>query len=158
MKKIDYWKLTTSLLLCQFAGVIGSFFTISSVSTWYMALNKPAFNPPKDIFSPVWIMLYLLMGISLYLIWNKGIRSKQSKTAVSIFGIQLALNTFWPILFFGLRLPLSAFIEIIILWIAILLTMIHFYKISKTASYLLIPYFLWVSFATVLNFFLFYLN
>jgi len=158
MFKINYWKLVASIVICQLAGIIGSFFTVSSVNTWYVELAKPSFNPPSWVFSPVWITLFVLMGISLYLVWDKGIKSKQSKIAITIFGVQLALNTLWSILFFGLKSPLSAFVEIVFLWIAILLTIIYFYKISKPAAYLLIPYILWVSFAAVLNFSLFYLN
>ncbi len=156
--KINYWKLSVSILICQLAGVIGSFFTASSVSTWYLTLNKPFFSPPGWVFSPVWITLYLMMGISLYLIWNSGLKTRQTKIAVTIFGVQLVLNSFWSILFFGFKSPLLAFVEIIFLWIAILVTTIHFYRISKHASYLLIPYLFWVSFAAVLNFSLIYLN
>lgn len=158
MSKINYFKLITSILVCQLAGFIGSLFTISSVSTWYITLNKPFFNPPSWLFGPVWITLYLLMGISLYIVWNKGIKNEQSKIAVLIFGLQLVLNSLWSILFFGLQNSLFAFIEIIILWIAILLTIKYFYEISKTASYLLVPYILWVAFAAILNFSIYYLN
>lgn len=158
MVKTNDWKLVMSIVICQLAGFIGSFFTVSSLSTWYVTLNKPFFNPPSWLFGPVWISLYFLMGISLYLIWNKGIESKPSKIALSVFALQLVLNSLWSILFFGLKSPLFAFIEIIILWIAILSTIIYFYKISKVASYLLIPYILWVSFAAVLNFSIYYLN
>jgi tryptophan-rich sensory protein len=158
MVKINYFKLVLSIIVCQLAGFIGSFFTVSSVSSWYLTLNKPFFNPPSWLFGPVWISLYLLMGISLYIIWNKGITNNQSKIAILIFGIQLILNSLWSIIFFGLKTPLFAFIEIIILWIFIILTIKYFYRISKTASYLLIPYILWVSFAALLNFFIYYLN
>ncbi len=158
MIKINYWKLAASILICQAVGIIGSFFTVSSVNTWYLGLTKPVFNPPNWIFSPVWITLFFLMGISLYIIWEKGIKTRQSKTALLIFSIQLALNALWSILFFGLKLPLYAFIEIIFLWAVILLSIIFFYRISKTAAYLLIPYILWVSFAAVLNYFIVYLN
>lgn len=156
--KINYWKLSVSILICQLAGVIGAFFTVSSVSTWYLTLNKPFFNPPSWVFSPVWITLYLMMGISLYMVWNSGLEFRQTKIAVTIFGVQLVLNSFWSILFFGFKSPLLAFVEIIFLWTAILATIIYFYRISKHASYLLIPYLLWVSFAAVLNFSLVYLN
>ena len=151
-------KLISSILICQLAGIIGSVFTSSSVSTWYAALQKPSFNPPNWVFSPVWITLFVLMGISLYLIWDKGIKSKYSKIAVIIFGAQLVLNILWSVLFFGLRSPLSAFIEIIFLWTAILVTIIYFFKISKPAAYLLIPYILWVSFAVILNYSILILN
>jgi tryptophan-rich sensory protein len=151
MVKINYFKLISSIIVCQLAGIIGSFFTISSVNSWYTTLNQPFFNPPSWIFGPVWTILYLLMGISLYIVWNKGINTKVKKIATYIFGFQLALNSLWSILFFGLQSPLFAFIEIIFLWIAILFSIIYFYKISRTAAYLLIPYIIWVSFAALLN-------
>jgi tryptophan-rich sensory protein len=147
------FKLIISILICQLAGVIGSIFTASSISTWYSTLNKVSFNPPGWLFSPVWITLFLLMGISLYLVWIK-----KAKTAMIFFGIQLILNVLWSILFFGLKNPLLALIEIFILLIFILLTIIKFYKISKITAYLLIPYILWVSFAIVLNFGIVLLN
>lgn len=158
MIKINYWKLAASIAICQMAGILGSFFTVSSVSTWYVGLNKPLFNPPSWVFSPVWITLFVLMGISLYIVWEKGVKSRQSKIAVTAFGVQLGLNALWSVLFFGLRSPFAAFIEIIFLWAAILTTIIYFYKINKTSAYLLVPYILWVTFAAVLNFSIFYLN
>ena len=151
-------KLVVSILICQGVGVMGAFFTSPAISSWYVTLQKPSFNPPNWIFAPVWILLFLLMGISLYLVWEKGLESKKVKTAIFIFAVQLILNTLWSILFFGLQSPLYAFIEIIILWLAILLTIISFYKISRTAAYLLLPYILWVSFASVLNFSILLLN
>ena len=147
-----------SVLVCQTAGAVGSLFTSPSIPTWYASLQKPNFNPPNGVFAPVWTILFLLMGISLYLIWSKGLRDKKVKTAVIIFAIQLILNMLWSFLFFGLQSPLYAFIEIIILWLAILLTITSFYKISKIAGYLLLPYILWVSFAAVLNFSILVLN
>jgi len=145
MKKI--WKLIISILLPFLASVIGGFFTSQSVSTWYITLIKPSFNPPSWVFGPVWTILYLLMGISLYLVWIK----RYDKKAFTVFGIQLFLNALWSVLFFGLQNPLFAFIEIIFLWAAILITIIYFYRINKISAYLLIPYILWVSFAAVLN-------
>jgi translocator protein len=158
MVKINYLKLGISIIACQLAGFIGSFFTVSSVSTWYITLNKPFFNPPSWLFGPVWISLYFLMGISLYLIWAQGIENKRSRVALYVFFAQLILNSLWSILFFGIRSPFLAFIEIMILWMAIILTIKNFYGISKAASYLLLPYVLWVSFAAILNFFIVYLN
>lgn len=148
------WKLIISILLPFLASAIGGFFTVDSISTWYAGLIKPSFNPPNWIFGPVWSILYLLMGISLYLVWIK----KYNKPAFMLFGIQLFLNALWSILFFGMRMPLFAFIEIIFLWIAILMTIIFFYRINKISAYLLIPYILWVSFAAVLNFTIAVLN
>lgn len=154
MKKIP--KLIISILLPFLASAIGGFFTAGSVSTWYAALQKPSFNPPGWVFSPVWTTLYLLMGIALYLVWTA--KAKNKILAFTAFGIQLFLNALWSVLFFGLQKPLFAFIEIIFLWVAILLTIIYFYRINKISAYLLMPYILWVSFAAVLNFFIFYLN
>ena len=151
-----YLKLIISLIIPQLAGGIGSLFTSPSISTWYATIAKPSFNPPNWIFGPVWTTLFLLMGISLFIVWNE--KSKLKKKAITVFGIQLGLNTLWSILFFGLHSPLTAFIEIIFLWAAILLTIIYFYKISKPAAYLLIPYILWVSFAAVLNISIVFLN
>jgi len=152
MKKI--WKLVISILIPFLASAIGGLFTASSVSTWYVELTKPSFNPPSWIFGPVWTILYLLMGISLYLVWIK----KYDKPAFVVFGVQLVLNALWSILFFGLKVPLYAFIEIVFLWVAILMTIIYFYRINRTSAYLLIPYILWVSFAAVLNLSIFLLN
>jgi len=151
-------KLIISILICQGAGAIGSLFTSPAISTWYATIQKPSFNPPNWIFAPVWILLFLLMGLSLYLIWSNGFKRKGTKIAISIFFVQLILNILWSILFFGLQSPLFAFIEIIILWFAILLTIISFYKVSKIAAYLLMPYIIWVSFASVLNFSILIIN
>ncbi|MFH1656359.1 MAG: TspO/MBR family protein [Candidatus Nealsonbacteria bacterium] len=157
-KRINFLKLIISILICQGAGLIGSIFTSPAISTWYVTFKKPSFNPPNWIFAPVWILLFLLMAISLYLIWDRGLKDKKIKIAIFLFSIQLILNIFWSILFFGLQSPFYAFIEIIILWLIILLTIISFYKISKISAYLLFPYILWVSFALILNFSILILN
>ena len=147
-------KLTISIAIPLIVSIIGGLFTSSSVSTWYLELAKPSFNPPSWIFGPVWIVLYLLMGISLYLIWTK----KYNKAAFLAFGIQLGLNLLWSILFFGMKSPLYAFIEIILLWISIFITIIYFHRINKVSAYLLLPYILWVSFAAILNLAILILN
>ncbi|MBW2980789.1 tryptophan-rich sensory protein [Candidatus Woesearchaeota archaeon] len=152
MKKT--WKLIISILIPFLASAIGGFFTANSVSTWYVSLNKPSFNPPNWVFGPVWTILYLMMGISLYLVWIK----KADKKAFIAFGVQMFLNALWSVLFFGMQMPFYALIEIVFLWVAILTTIFYFYRINKTSAYLLIPYILWVSFAAVLNFFLHVLN
>jgi translocator protein len=154
---MNWIKFIVSILMCQAAGVIGSLFTVKSIPTWYAALNKPSFNPPGWIFGPVWIFLYILMGISFYLIWIKSDVSNFG-LLLSLFVFQLVLNSFWSIIFFGLKSPGFAFAEIIFLWIAILFCVILFFPVSKTASVLLIPYLLWVSFASVLNFAIWKLN
>jgi len=137
------------------AGVVGFVFTTPSLPTLYAGLQKPAFAPPNWLFGPVWITLYTLMGISLYLVWEKG-KKRDIKIPLIIFSIQLVLNAIWSPLF-----AVSSFyalIEIIILWVAILFTIITFYKVSKKAGLLLLPYILWVSIATVLNYYIWLLN
>ncbi|MBW3014172.1 tryptophan-rich sensory protein [Candidatus Woesearchaeota archaeon] len=151
-------ELLIAIIICNIAGVIGAIFTSPSVRTWYTTIQKPSFSPPNWIFGPVWTTLFILMGISLFLIWDKGLKNKNVKTALIFFIIQLVLNTLWSILFFGLKNPLYAFIELIVLWVMILLTIITAYKVSKPAAYLLIPYILWVSFAGFLNLMIILLN
>ncbi|MBN2052570.1 tryptophan-rich sensory protein [Candidatus Woesearchaeota archaeon] len=152
----DFIRLIISIIICQLAGFLGGLFNIASIPTWYAALKKPVFNPPNWVFAPVWTFLFLLMGISLYLVWKKGFGN--DKLALYFFIIQFLLNILWSALFFGLRMPLAAFVEIILLWIAILATIITFYKISSAAGIMLIPYLLWVSFAAVLNFSIWMIN
>lgn len=147
-----------SILICEAAGIVGSLFTISAIPTWYATLNKPIFNPPNWIFAPVWTILYLMMGISLYLVWTKRIKTKGVKSALSVFGLQLALNASWSIVFFTGQSIFGGLTIIVLLWFLILITILKFFKISQTAALLLVPYLLWVSFATVLNFYIFKLN
>ena len=145
-------------MFCQAAGTIGSFFTASSVDTWYADLAKPAFNPPSWVFGPVWITLYALMGISLYLIWESRSKPKDIRIASAVFYVQLALNACWSLIFFGLLEPGWAFAEILMLWISIVATIFAFYKIRPVAAYILAPYLAWVSFAAVLNYAIWQLN
>ena len=151
-------KLIAAILVCEFVGILGSVFTIPSITTWYAALQKPSFSPPNWLFGPVWVLLYALMGISAYLIWDKGIRKKGVKTSLKLFSLQLILNFMWSILFFGLKSPLLGLIEIALLWIAILATIMKFARLSKEAAVLMVPYILWVSFAAVLNLYVWMLN
>ena len=152
--KIDWKKMIMAILICQFAGIIGSFFTSASVTTWYATLSKPFFSPPNWVFGPVWITLYTLMGISLYLIWKK----RNNILAVNTFYLQLGLNAIWSIIFFGLKNPALALFEIIILLIALFATIVRFYLLDKNAAYLLYPYLLWGLFASLLNFNIMLLN
>lgn len=158
MLKSKAFRLIVTLAICQAAGVVGSIFTVKAIPTWYAALNKPVFNPPNWIFAPVWIGLYFLMGISLYLVLSKEPKDQAVKSSLWVFAFQLLLNTIWTPLFFGAKLPLPAFLEILVLWVFIVLTIVKFKPISKTAAYLLFPYLLWVSFASVLNGALWLLN
>jgi len=158
MEKNKIIRLVAAILACQIAGGIGSVFTAPSIATWYASIQKPAFTPPNWVFAPVWITLFLLMGISLYLVWERGLGKKEVRFAVSAFGIQLALNVIWSVLFFGLKNPFFAFVEIIFLWIAILVNIVLFYRISKWAGLLLIPYIIWVTLASALNYGVWVLN
>ena len=149
-------KLILCIALCQAAGIVGSIFTFESVTTWYLTLSKPFFNPPNWIFGPVWTTLYTLMGISLFMFWiSKG---KNKKRGYKIFFAQLILNTIWSIMFFGLQSPAAGLLIILILLTFIALTIKEFRKVSKPAAYLLIPYIAWVSFASILNLSIFLLN
>jgi benzodiazapine receptor len=158
MKLIGIVKFIISIFICQGAGILGSFFTTPSIPTWYATIKKPSFTPPHWLFAPVWIALFALMGVALFLIWRKGLHNTQVRVAFIIFIIQLILNVSWSAAFFGLKSPLLGFIIIIALWVAILLTIVTFYRASALASFLLIPYILWVSFAAVLNLAIMVLN
>lgn len=150
----NIWRLVASIVICQSAGIIGAVFTVSAIKDWYLFLNKPSFSPPNWLFGPVWTTLYFLMGTSLYWIWVK----KQRGNTLKIFALHLALNTSWSLVFFGLHTIFLALMNIMVLWILILMVMIKFYKIDKKAGLILIPYLLWVSFATILNYNIWLLN
>lgn len=154
MKKINWIKLIIALILPQLAGLIGSLATAQAISTWYVSLNRPNFAPPNWLFAPVWILLFILMGIAFYLIWTKTVKKEEKKLqdrAIRLFLIQLVFNTLWSIIFFGQQLLFLAFLEIIMLWLLILLTILQFKKLNQLSAYLMIPYLLWVSFAGILN-------
>ncbi len=154
----NWLKLIVSIVLAGLAGFIGSFFTTSSVITWYPTLIKPSFNPPSWLFGPVWTILYIMIGVSLYLVWTSKAKAKVKKNAYIIFGVQLILNSLWSIVFFGMQQPAWAFLVIALLWISIIYNALVFYRISKPAGYLLVLYFLWVSFASALNLSIWILN
>ena len=151
-------KVFLAVVICEAIGILGSIFTISQISIWYQHLNKPFFSPPNFIFAPVWTTLYALIGISIFLIFESKAKRKEKNNLLFLFSFHLFLNLLWSILFFGMHLLPAAFIEIVFLWGIILLLIIKFYKHSKLASYLLIPYLVWVSFAAILNLFIVILN
>ena len=146
------------VLVCELAGVIGSVFTTPSIPGWYEGLAKPAFNPPGWVFAPVWTILYAMMGLSAYLVYEKGPRRNEVRKALAVFAGQLLLNALWSIVFFGAHMILGAAVLIVLLWAMIVASIWLFSRISKAAVYLLVPYILWVSFATVLNISLYVLN
>jgi len=151
-------KLVFSVSVCLLTGFLGSFVTTDSITTWYVNLSRPSFTPPGWTFGVVWPILYVMMGISAFLIWNKGIEKRQVKVALGLFILQLILNGLWTPIFFGLHMLALALIEIVLLWIAILMTILVFWRISKPATFFLLPYILWVSFAVVLNAAFYFLN
>ncbi|MCX5680674.1 MAG: tryptophan-rich sensory protein [Candidatus Omnitrophica bacterium] len=151
-------KLMISIGVCLLGGFVGSFFAASSIGSWYEHLKKPVLNPPAWIFAPVWTMLYIMIGVSAFLVWRRKPRGKDIRIALVLFLVQLLLNFFWSPVFFGMRSPSLSLVIIILMWQTILATIIIFYRISIPAAYLLVPYFIWVSFATYLNAGIYYLN
>ena len=157
MNKLQIFKLIVSIILPLGLGAIAGIFTAQSVPEWYATLNRPPFNPPNWIFGPVWTTLYMLMGISLFLIWKQDV-STERNLAILVFMLQLLLNFGWSFIFFYFNMIGFALIEIILLWISIVIMLVLFYKIKPMASYINIPYLLWVTFATVLNGSYYFLN
>lgn len=155
-KKIGY--IVIAVTVCLVIGFLSSFATQSSVNDWYVGLNKPGFNPPNWIFAPVWTLLYIMMGVAAGIVWAKGFYHIWVKTALYHFGFQLLLNATWSIVFFGFRQPFWALIVILTLLILLLLTIKWFRVVSSLAALFLVPYLLWVCFATVLNYKIWELN
>ena len=151
-------KIVLMVVLCVTVGYLSGLVTRESILTWYVTLNKPSFNPPNWVFAPVWTLLYIMMGVAAGMIWTSNSDEQTTKKALGFFAIQLGLNALWSYLFFGLHNPLLALIEIILLWLMIFETYNMFKKINKTAGLLLLPYLAWVSFATILNASIWWLN
>jgi tryptophan-rich sensory protein len=152
MKK--WLRIIGLILICELAGLLGSLFTSSVIPTWYASLQKPFFSPPNWLFAPVWTTLFALMGLSLYFV----LQNKKIRNQLIAFSVQMVLNIIWSLLFFGLKSPFYALVEIIFLWFSILTTIVLFYRTSKKAAYLLVPYILWVSLASILNYYVWMLN
>lgn len=163
-KRFLFIKIVIAAVVIQILGALPAFSSMGGLSGWYQTLNKPNFNPPNWLFGPVWSALFLLMGISVGIVWHKffniedSLLKTKAKRALSLFIIHMSLNMMWTILFFGLQLPTLALIDIVILWFFILGLILIFKPISKLSAILLIPYILWVSFAIVLNASIVYLN
>ena len=152
------FKLVISIVICQCAGIAGSFFTRRSIPDWYAYINKPAFNPPNWVFAPAWTILFTLMGVAAFLVWRRGLRVPGVRSALMIFLLQLALNSLWSVVFFGSRSIAGGLVVVVFLWLAIAWTIKRFLAISKPAAALLVPYIIWVSFAFILNVSLVILN
>jgi translocator protein len=157
MKFNDIVRLVIALAASFLAAIIGSYFTFPSITTWYASLNKPFFTPPDWLFGPAWTVLYILMAIALYLVWSLP-KSKERDAAIALFAGQLIMNVLWSVGFFGFHNILLGAVLIILLLILIVLTTYEFYKLSRYAAYAMVPYILWVSFATCLNVAVYFLN
>jgi translocator protein len=151
-------KAIIAIAIPLIVGGTSGFFTVTGVESWYQTIQKPSWNPPNWIFGPVWTTLYVMMGISLFLVWKEDTSTELKKIAIGLFSVQLILNFFWSFIFFGQQQPGWALIEIVALWIFILLTIFAFAQVNKTAAWLLVPYISWVSFATILNYTIWQLN
>lgn len=151
MSWTDVIKLIVSIVMCEGAGGIGAIFTTPAIPTWFAWLEKPGFTPPNFVFGPIWITLYLLMGIAVFMVWRVGLNQDGVTIAFTVFWVQLVLNVLWSVIFFGLKSLFGGMALIMILWIAILVTIILFSGVSAIAGGLLIPYIIWVSIATNLN-------
>lgn len=155
-----YTRILVLVVTCLAVGYFSSLVTRPAVESWFLTIQKPSFNPPNWLFAPVWTTLYIMMGIAGGLVWHEidSSRKEEVKKAMKFFAIQLALNALWSYLFFGLKNPLLALVEIVLLWLMIYETYIKFVRINKISGYLFVPYLLWVSFATVLNASIWWLN
>lgn len=158
MSKIDWPKLLTAIISVLIASTLGGLLTAASVTNWYPNINKTALTPPSWLFGPVWSVLFIMMAIALYLAWSGRNKQKTRHKAAYLFFGQLAANVAWSGIFFGLQQIGLAFIEIIFLLILITYTLLAFYRLNKTAGWLMMPYFLWVCFAATLNFSLWLAN
>lgn len=146
------------VILCETAGIVGSVFTASSIPTWYQTLQKPFFNPPSWLFGPVWVTLYLLMGIAAYRISRLGIKKAEVRNAIGFFLVNLFLNAIWSPVFFGEQNIALAFVIIGAIWVTLIVTIFRYERLDPKSAYLLVPYLAWVSFATVLNYNFWLLN
>ena len=154
----DLVALSAAVAVPLAAGGLGSIATASSVSTWYRELNKPSWNPPSWVFGPVWTTLYVMMGVAAWLVWREGWKTPRVRVALGLFGAQLVFNVLWSVIFFGLRLPGWALVEITALWGLIVATTVSFFRVNVIGGLLLVPYLLWVTFATGLNGAIWWLN
>ena len=151
-------QLILAVTLPLAVGGLSGFATASGVASWYPTLAKPSFNPPAWVFGPTWTVLYILMGVALFLVWQQGLNTQGVRLALFVFGVQLMLNALWSIIFFRMQSPGWAFAEISLLWIAIIATLWAFWRVMPAAGWLLVPYLAWVSFAAVLNGSIWFLN
>lgn len=149
--------LAIFIVICVSAGGLGAIATRPEIEVWYKSIEKPSWNPPDYVFGPVWTTLFVMMGIAAWLVWKPG-GFKAAKQSLTLFAVQINLNVAWSWIFFGMHQQGWAFVEIVILWVAIVATTVAFFLKSKIAGWLMVPYLAWVSFASVLNFAIWQLN
>ena len=155
----DWVALLIAVAICLAVSALGGWATSTSVGTWYPTLAKPSFNPPDAVFAPVWTTLYLMMGVAAWLIWRQRCADPAAiRRALALFGVQLALNLAWSVLFFGLRQIGWALVDIVLLWTAIAAATLAFWRVDRTAGLLMLPYLAWVGFAGMLNLVIWRLN
>lgn len=150
LRRSEWPALVTCIALPLMVGSVSGYATSRSVDTWYAALAKPAFNPPNAVFAPVWTVLYVLMGVTLFLLWRSPSSTARTRALIA-FGVQLALNFAWSFLFFRYHLVTAALVEILILWACILAMIALSARVNPVSAWLQSPYLLWVTFAAVLN-------
>ncbi len=151
-------RLIVSIIIVFLAGAVGTVYTLKEITGWYAYLPKPGWTPPNWAFGPIWSILYILMGISLFLVWREGLDKKNVQIGVLVFAVSLAINVIWSLVFFGTHNIFGGLVLVLILWISILINIVVFYRISKPAGLILIPYLMWVSIASYLNYAVFLLN
>jgi benzodiazapine receptor len=158
MKERTRWiGLVIFIAICLGAGTLGAVATTPEIEGWYKTIAKPSWNPPDWIFGPVWTTLYVLMAVAAWLVWKPaGFRA--AAVPLALFAIQLLLNIGWSWIFFRMHEPGWAFVEIVVLWLAIVATTVAFFRCSRIAGWLLVPYVAWVGFASVLNFAIWQMN
>lgn len=154
----DALRLVVCIVVCQVAGVFGALFTSPAIPSWYAGLAKPAWTPPSWVFGPVWVTLYVVMGVAAFVVWRRGLGAPGVRLALALFVAQLVLNAAWSGLFFGLRSPLAGLVDIVALALLIVATTVAFARVAPLAAWLLAPYLAWVGFATALNFAIWRLN
>lgn len=154
----SFWKWVIAVVICEAAGIVSALLSMTAMNPWFDTLNKPSWNPPSYLFGPVWTTLYVLMGTALWLIWKSDAPEREKKNAELVFALQLFLNFWWSIIFFRFHSLSLAFAEVMLLLITIFITMVRFAPISRTASWLMVPYISWVSFASILNYTLWMMN
>ncbi len=157
-KSSVWWALLISILITEGIGATASLFTIPQIPGWYSTLTKPSFTPPNGVFGPVWVTLYLMIAVAAWLVWKQHHNDLKYRRTRNVYLVQLLLNFSWSMVFFGLENVLGGLVVITLLWFSIIVNIVYFFRYSKVAAWLLVPYLLWVSYASMLNLYIYILN